>query len=80
MPLLGGRETLRLLRSRSHSRHVPVLLFSTSNQPTDKQFAARYEAGLLTKPLDSQQMECILMRIMNLCRQGHRDHLSGNRN
>lgn len=79
MPQLGGRETLRLLRSKSYSRHVPVLLFTTSNQPTDKQFAARYEAGLLTKPLDSVQMEIVLMRIMNLCRQGHRDHSSGNR-
>lgn len=80
MPLLGGRETLRLIRSSSHNRHVPVLLFTTSNQPTDKQFAARYEAGLVTKPLNCLQMESVLMRIMNVCRQGHRDHSSGKRN
>jgi hypothetical protein len=47
---------------------VPVVLFSTSSSTMDKEFAKKYEAGFITKPLDVSQMEMITELFVEHCR------------
>src|SRR5688572_21693303 len=56
MPVIDGKETLLRLREMEHFQEVPVVLFTTSSQPIDKNFAQRYKAGFITKPIDVKQM------------------------
>lgn len=51
MPGIDGRETLRAIKLNKHLPHLPVVVFTTSSSPKDKQIA--YEAGascFVTKP------------------------------
>lgn len=67
MPVLNGKETLIKLRQLDRFDSVPVVLFTTSSQPQDKSFAAKYNAGFITKPLDVKQMEMITDQFIDHC-------------
>jgi CheY-like chemotaxis protein len=67
MPLLNGRDVLRKVRELPHLSSIPVVLFSTSSSPEDKEFARKYDAGFVTKPLDVSQMEMITELFVEHC-------------
>jgi CheY-like chemotaxis protein len=67
MPLLNGRDVLKKIKGMSHLASVPVVLFSTSSSPLDKEFAKKYDAGFITKPLDVSQMEIITELFVDHC-------------
>lgn len=69
MPVLNGKDALVRLRQIERYADVPVVLFTTSSLPTDKQFAERYKAGFITKPLGYEQMEMITRRFIDHCTQ-----------
>ncbi len=69
MPVLDGKESLVRLRQIDRYATVPVVLFTTSSMPLDKQFAERYKAGFITKPLGYEQMELITHKFIDHCTQ-----------
>lgn len=67
MPMLDGKDTLRLLRTRDEFENTPVVLFTTSSLPADSYFAKHYNAGFITKPLDLEQMSIIVDQFLEYC-------------
>jgi CheY-like chemotaxis protein len=67
MPGLNGREVLVALREMPIYKSTPVVLFTTSNQPADRNFAEKYGAGMITKPLDVRHMEVIASQFIDHC-------------
>lgn len=67
MPRLNGKDALVQLRQMERFAKTPVVLFSTSSHPSDKQFASRYHAGFVTKPLDGKQMKIIADQFIEHC-------------
>jgi CheY-like chemotaxis protein len=67
MPVLNGKETLLRLRQLDQYDNVPVVLFTTSSMPVDKQFAQHHKAGFVTKPLGLEQMEKITHSFIDHC-------------
>jgi CheY-like chemotaxis protein len=67
MPILNGKEVLVRLREMERFKDVPVVLFTTSSMPLDKNFALKYNAGFVTKPLDMKQMEIITDQFIEHC-------------
>ncbi len=67
MPRLNGKETLLKIRQIDRYKKVPVVLFTTSSLELDRKFAERYNAGFVTKPLDSRQMERITDQFIEHC-------------
>ncbi|MFL5740718.1 MAG: response regulator [Flavisolibacter sp.] len=67
MPVLNGKEVLRHLRSMEGFEALPVVLFTTSSLPQDLLFAEKYNAGLVTKPIDATQMEVITEMFISHC-------------
>jgi CheY-like chemotaxis protein len=67
MPLLNGRDVLNKIKEMAHLFSVPVVLFSTSSSTLDKEFAKKYDAGFVTKPLDISQMEMITEMFVDHC-------------
>jgi CheY-like chemotaxis protein len=67
MPMLNGKDVLIRLRQMKRFESVPVVLFSTSSQPQDAQFAQKYDAGFITKPLDYGQMQYITEQFIDHC-------------
>lgn len=67
MPVLDGKETLVNIREMEDLEDVPVVLFTTSSMPVDKNFAKQFKAGFITKPLDIKQMEFITEQFIDHC-------------
>jgi CheY-like chemotaxis protein len=67
MPFFNGKEVLRRIRTIDHFETVPVVLFTTSSMPSDQNFAEKYNAGFVTKPLDVSQMEVITELFIDHC-------------
>ncbi len=51
MPGMDGRQTLIQLKQSEHTREIPVVMFTTSNSQMDKDFALKWGADFITKPL-----------------------------
>ncbi len=67
MPRMNGKETLRSLRQTDELADVPVVLFSTSSQPAEVKFAREFNAGFITKPLDTAQMMQVIDQFIDHC-------------
>lgn len=67
MPVMNGREALQAIRAHNSLCHLPVVLFSTSSSSTDRQFAEKYNALLITKPIDFGNLEGIVEQFVARC-------------
>ncbi len=67
MPRMNGKEALLSIRQMKRFDSVPIILFTTSNQLHDKDFAKRYKAGFITKPIDVRQMDIITDTFIDHC-------------
>jgi CheY-like chemotaxis protein len=67
MPKLNGKEALIQIRQIKRFRHIPAILFTTSSQSRDKEFADKYNAGFLTKPIDFSQVDVAVYTFMRHC-------------
>ena len=67
MPVLTGKEVLVRLRQIELYENTPVVLFTTSSMPLDRNFALQYNAGFVTKPLGFEQMEIITRQFIDHC-------------
>jgi len=67
LPGLDGKEMLKTIRTIHHFKDTPVVLFTTSSQPTDKAFARNLDAGFMTKPLSYEQMDLITEQFIEHC-------------
>jgi CheY-like chemotaxis protein len=67
MPVLDGKQALIRLRSINRFNSTPVVLFSTSSDNREKDFARQHEAGFITKPLDVREMAKIADSFIEHC-------------
>lgn len=67
MPRMDGKETLLRIRQMERFKMIPVVLFTTSSFHQDKHFAEKYNAGFITKPLNTQQMKHITDQFIEHC-------------
>ena len=47
---IGGKETLKLLKTTKRYLHIPVIMFSSSGNENDKSFFKEYDIEIITKP------------------------------
>lgn len=67
MPKMNGRQTLLHLKEDERLKNIPVVLFSTSNTETDKDFAHAHGASYVTKPFTYKNMETVVKSFIRLC-------------
>jgi CheY-like chemotaxis protein len=67
MPRINGKEALIRLRQIDRYKEVPVILFTTSTYPVDMEFARKYDAGFITKPINVTQLERIADTFIEYC-------------
>lgn len=64
MPVLNGRETLRSLKQHPLFQHIPVVLFTTGSNPSERLFAAAYHTDLIVKPYDFAALRQSVQRLL----------------
>ncbi len=67
MPRMDGKEALKIIRDMKRFEEVPAILFTTSSQHKDQEFARTYNAGFLTKPIDYSQLNRIAGKFVEHC-------------
>ena len=77
MPVMNGKEALHALRAQPRFSKTPVVLFTTSNLPSERQFAQAYDAGFIVKPLHYEQMRAIAEQMVDHCDDEIRKRLKG---
>ena len=66
MPVLDGKETLKLLQVDDKFKNIPVVFFSTSNSPFDKKAIEKTGSELITKPSLYEEWLAIARRLAQL--------------
>jgi len=65
MPGLNGFQATRLLTKAKETSHIPVIIVTTKDQPTDKLWGKRQGAkGYLVKPVDDKQLIDTIKQVM----------------
>jgi len=66
MPGLNGFQATRLLTKGKETGHIPVIIVTTKDQPTDKLWGKRQGAkGYLVKPVDDNQLISTIKQVMD---------------
>lgn len=52
IPLPSGQDVLARLRGREQTKHLPVVVFSGSQNPKDREFCRKHGAAFVAKPDD----------------------------
>lgn len=69
MPILNGRETLRCLKQHPLYHNIPVVLFSTGNNPAERLYAEGYHTDLVVKPYDFASLRVAARKLMSYMEQ-----------
>lgn len=66
LPKVNGAEILKLLKSDEKTKHIPVVVFTSSNESRDKKESYALGANsYLVKPLDADEFADHVKRIIN---------------
>lgn len=66
LPKISGHEVLKKIRSTPQLKHIPVVVFSTSNQSVDIKLSYNLCANsYIQKPVDANKFERIIKEIGN---------------
>lgn len=66
MPGLNGFQATRQLSKAKETAHIPVIIVTTKDQPTDKLWGKRQGAkGYLVKPVDDAALLDAIKQVMN---------------
>jgi CheY-like chemotaxis protein len=67
MPGMDGRETLIRIRQSEEYKDIPVVVFTTSSHKSDKDFAEKWGAEFITKPLVYNELEALAKEFVSKC-------------
>lgn len=66
MPLVSGWQCLTEFKKTEHLKKVPVIMFTTSSQPREKETAKQLGAdGFMSKPSEYSTLKNLLSSILN---------------
>lgn len=68
MPGMNGKELLRVLKNDPVLSSVPVVAFTTSSNPDDRQMCATYGVEMFTKPLSFSELTRTVQQLLSYCR------------
>ena len=68
MPKMNGTQTLKRLKSDKNFKHIPVIIYSTSINPLEKEKCLLLGAhSFITKPLSYSESKVIAQTFLQFC-------------
>jgi CheY-like chemotaxis protein len=67
MPVMDGKQALTEIRKHKKLNAVPIVVFSTSNHPSDLNFCLKHGVELVTKPVNFRQITSEAERLLQHC-------------
>ncbi len=69
MPILDGREVLAIIKSDPALKNLPVVVFTTSTNPADKNYCAQFNVEMLSKPFNLSMLKEVAGKIVAYCKK-----------
>ena len=67
MPLLDGKQTLEKIRTEMGLMTLPVVVFTSSENPNDKAHFQKKGVEMVTKPMDNTHLEKLVKNFLLYC-------------
>jgi len=67
MPLLDGRQTLDRIREDELLKGLPVVIFTSSENPHDRSYFNRRGVQMISKPMDVTYLKKIAQNMISMC-------------
>jgi CheY-like chemotaxis protein len=67
MPVVNGKEVLFRLREMEKFKNTPIIIFTTSSYSFDQEFAGKYDARFIVKPLHLDHMQGVIEEFLKYC-------------
>lgn len=68
MPGMSGKEVMHNLRDNLNYQKLPIVIFTTSSNPVDKDWCDLNGIEMITKPMDFNDFEKTASRLLSYCR------------
>lgn len=69
MPLMDGREVVFHISKDPVLSKIPVVVFTTSSSPIDREFCKKYGVVLMIKPVRLNQFNETVHKVLELCKR-----------
>lgn len=67
MPFLDGKETFKKIRNELKLGSLPVIIFTSSQSPTDQQLFHSLGVEFITKPHDFNRLNKVVGHMVSVC-------------
>jgi CheY-like chemotaxis protein len=67
MPMMDGRQAIRLIKEDDLLQHIPMVAFTTSTNPMDKLLCQKLKVDCLSKPNSIPDMEKMVNQLLHYC-------------
>jgi CheY-like chemotaxis protein len=67
MPVMNGRDTLLEIKKDQLLFSIPIVIFSTTSSPKEKEYFNDFKVEFFTKPCTFSEMELIAKKLLSYC-------------
>lgn len=67
MPILNGKETLAIIKNDEVLKALPIVVFTTSSNISDRLFCNRFGTDMVTKPIYFDELKNTVQRLLKYC-------------
>ncbi|MGZ3844732.1 MAG: response regulator [Flavisolibacter sp.] len=68
MPVLDGKQTLSILKTKEEYKEIPTVVFTTSESEIDKLYCRKYNTEMVTKPPTFSTLSAALDKLLKFCK------------
>jgi CheY-like chemotaxis protein len=70
MPKLNGKQLLNILKNDNDFYLIPMIVFTTSSNNSDKEFCSNFKVPMITKPFDMESFSDTARQFLSYCHAG----------
>ena len=67
MPKLNGKQLLSILKDDNDFQSIPMIVFTTSSDNTDKEYCSNFDVPMITKPFDIDSFNETARQFLSYC-------------
>ncbi len=67
MPIMDGKQTILEIKKTPELSQIPIVVFSTSNHPSDERFCKQMGVEMVTKPANLKQISQEAQKLLHYC-------------
>jgi CheY-like chemotaxis protein len=70
MPVLTGKQLIAILKNEEAFKEIPIVVFTTSSNSSDKDYCDRFNVPMVTKPNAMKDFNSTVLQILEHCETG----------